>query len=327
MMQRNATGERLAHQRVAGRPRRAVRARSRGRAAGAGRGPRDRSRDGGRRPDPRPRPGPARRAGGQRGSRLARALRASPASISPPRFWRPSETRESDGVTDGRIERRNRTIHRSTAGLEPGPAGPGRLSAGGHRPQAGQRAPARRPARAAFRRFPAERDGDRRADGPGGDRRGRPHGARRRSRRPGGSFAPTRTWGSSCCSLRWRPFRRRSISPTGIEDVLAATTVDDARQVYRAIRLAQPGGLGEVSDQDVAREPTITLRDAMGLAAERDSIARQYANGFREVLVRSPARASRIAARGWPLETAIVVSYLQATGPAPGLVDRAQVWA
>ena len=54
--------------------------------------------------------------------------------------------------------------------------------------------------------------------------------------------------------------------------------------VYRAIRLAQPGGLGEVADQDVAREPTMTLRAVMAMAADRDLIARQYANGFREVL-------------------------------------------
>ena len=38
----------------------------------------------------------------------------------------------------------------------------------------------------------------------------------------------------------------------GIETVLEATTIDDARAVYRAIRLAQPGGLGDVPDQDVA---------------------------------------------------------------------------
>ena len=70
----------------------------------------------------------------------------------------------------------------------------------------------------------------------------------------------------------------------GIEEVLATTTIDDARLVYRAIRLAEAGGLGEVADQDIASEPTITLRAVMGLAADRDLIARQYANGFREVL-------------------------------------------
>jgi triphosphoribosyl-dephospho-CoA synthase len=53
--------------------------------------------------------------------------------------------------------------------------------------------------------------------------------------------------------------------------------------IYRAIRLARPGGLGEAEEQDVADEPTIPLRQAMALAADRDLIARQYANGFREV--------------------------------------------
>ena len=84
----------------------------------------------------------------------------------------------------------------------------------------------------------------------------------------------------------------------GVEDVLAATTVDDARHVYRAIRLAQPGGLGEVPDQDIAREPTITLRAVMGLAAERDLIARQYANGFREVLGEALPALRELVGRG-----------------------------
>ncbi len=65
--------------------------------------------------------------------------------------------------------------------------------------------------------------------------------------------------------------------------VLASTTVDDARAVYRAIRRAQPGGMGSVPDQDLAGEPTLPLRDVMALAADRDLVARQYTNGFREV--------------------------------------------
>ena len=97
----------------------------------------------------------------------------------------------------------------------------------------------------------------------------------------------------------------------GVESVLAATTVDDARHVYRAIRLAQPGGLGEVSDQDIAREPTITLRAVMGLAAERDAIARQYANGYREVFGEALPALRQSLAAGLPLETAIVAAYLR----------------
>ncbi|PVX77046.1 triphosphoribosyl-dephospho-CoA synthase [Paraburkholderia unamae] len=67
------------------------------------------------------------------------------------------------------------------------------------------------------------------------------------------------------------------------ESVLARLDLDDARLAYRAIALANPGGLGDAPEQSVHAAPTIALREAMTLAAARDSIARQYANGFRDV--------------------------------------------
>jgi triphosphoribosyl-dephospho-CoA synthase len=70
---------------------------------------------------------------------------------------------------------------------------------------------------------------------------------------------------------------------TGVERILASLNVEDSRQVYEAIRLAAPGGMGKVQEQDVRGEPTQPLREVMALAAGRDLIARQYANGFREV--------------------------------------------
>lgn len=54
--------------------------------------------------------------------------------------------------------------------------------------------------------------------------------------------------------------------------------------VYRAIRLAAPGGLGTPERHDVQDTPTVTLAVAMQAAAPRDFIARQYANGYHEVL-------------------------------------------
>ena len=45
------------------------------------------------------------------------------------------------------------------------------------------------------------------------------------------------------------------------------TTVEDAREVYAAIRLANPGGLNDAAEQDVRDEPTVTLHEAMALAA------------------------------------------------------------
>jgi triphosphoribosyl-dephospho-CoA synthase len=77
----------------------------------------------------------------------------------------------------------------------------------------------------------------------------------------------------------------------GIRDVLAALTREDARLVYWAIRLANPGGLGRVDSEDVSAEPSVTLLEAMRLAADRDRIAQQYADNFAAVL----AGAKRIA--------------------------------
>jgi triphosphoribosyl-dephospho-CoA synthase len=66
----------------------------------------------------------------------------------------------------------------------------------------------------------------------------------------------------------------------GLSHVLARTTVEDSRNVYAAIRLAKPGGLGEVKEQDVRDEPTLPLREVMALAKDRDEIARQYVAEF-----------------------------------------------
>jgi triphosphoribosyl-dephospho-CoA synthase len=96
----------------------------------------------------------------------------------------------------------------------------------------------------------------------------------------------------------------------GVAAVLAATTVDDARHVYRAIRRARPGGLGTAADQDVAGEPTVTLRQAMQLAADRDLVARQYAVDYRDVFEEAlPVLRSGLAA-AYPLETAIIAAHL-----------------
>jgi len=72
----------------------------------------------------------------------------------------------------------------------------------------------------------------------------------------------------------------------GIGPILQATTVEDSRDVYAAIRLAQPAGLGNAQEQDLNEAPTIALRGCMEIAADRDMIARQYANGFHDVLNR-----------------------------------------
>jgi triphosphoribosyl-dephospho-CoA synthase len=72
---------------------------------------------------------------------------------------------------------------------------------------------------------------------------------------------------------------------SGARSVLPGLTVDDARLVYEAIRLAKPGGLGEAPQQDVRQEPTQTLLEVMRLASERDSIAAEYARFFQTTIL------------------------------------------
>ena len=100
----------------------------------------------------------------------------------------------------------------------------------------------------------------------------------------------------------------------GIRDVLASLTVADARHAYRAIRLARPGGLGRSEEgQDVAEEPTVTLLDAMRMAADRDLVARQYATGYADVFGRilPSFRPDR------PLEQAIIAAFLASLAEEP----------
>jgi triphosphoribosyl-dephospho-CoA synthase len=96
----------------------------------------------------------------------------------------------------------------------------------------------------------------------------------------------------------------------GVERVLAATTRDDAREAYRAIRLARPGGLGQVPEQDIAADPSVTLREAMTLAADRDQVGLQYANGFHQVLNEALPMIRTSLSDGQPLETAILTAFL-----------------
>jgi triphosphoribosyl-dephospho-CoA synthase len=92
--------------------------------------------------------------------------------------------------------------------------------------------------------------------------------------------------------------------------VLEQTTIDDAREVYAAIRRAKPGGLGRSDTQDVAGEPHVTLLEAMRLAADRDGVAREYATGFEMTFERGAPALARARGDGLSWNDAIVETYL-----------------
>jgi triphosphoribosyl-dephospho-CoA synthase len=112
------------------------------------------------------------------------------------------------------------------------------------------------------------------------------------------------------------PLAKAAASTTGgdlrsaLRRVLEQTTVDDAREVYAAIRRARPGGLGQSDTQDVAGEPDVTLLDAMRLAADRDGIAREYATDFEVTFDRGAPALARARGDGLSWSDAIVETYL-----------------
>jgi triphosphoribosyl-dephospho-CoA synthase len=99
--------------------------------------------------------------------------------------------------------------------------------------------------------------------------------------------------------------------------VLDQTTVADAAETYAAIRKVRPGGLGAASAEDVAAAPTVALREAMALAAERDTIAREYTNRFAVTFeVGAPALAGA-RRRGLSWSEATVECFLALLAAVP----------
>ncbi len=95
-----------------------------------------------------------------------------------------------------------------------------------------------------------------------------------------------------------------------VRRVLDGTTVDDAREVYAAIRLAAPGGLGRADQQDVAQDPTMTLLEVMRLAASRDGIAREYEAGFETTFATGAPALVRARRDGLSWSDATVETFL-----------------
>jgi triphosphoribosyl-dephospho-CoA synthase len=77
--------------------------------------------------------------------------------------------------------------------------------------------------------------------------------------------------------------KQRGYLQSRLARVLQGLTVDDARETYRAIREAVPGGLGEAPEHDVGSEPEVTLLEAMRAAETRDRIAWNYTHRFADV--------------------------------------------
>jgi triphosphoribosyl-dephospho-CoA synthase len=92
--------------------------------------------------------------------------------------------------------------------------------------------------------------------------------------------------------------------------ILNATTVADAVEVYGAIREAGAGGLGRVEAEDVSGSPSVSLREAMALAAGRDSIAAEYASDFTLTFGTGLPTLREALRSGLPWDAAVLETFL-----------------
>jgi len=126
------------------------------------------------------------------------------------------------------------------------------------------------------------------------------------------------------------PLAKAALLPPGDEGlrsrlrrVLEDLDVEDARRAYTAIRLARPGGMGRVPRQDVRRAPSVTLLEAMRLAAARDAVAREYATGYEATFTVGLPAIEAARRRGASLDQAILLAFLALLSAQPDtLVER-----
>lgn len=73
---------------------------------------------------------------------------------------------------------------------------------------------------------------------------------------------------------------RGDTRPEAVASVLAGLSPADAADVWRAIAIAAPGGMGTSPRHDLAGPPPADLLEAMRAAADRDAIARLWSDGY-----------------------------------------------
>ena len=92
--------------------------------------------------------------------------------------------------------------------------------------------------------------------------------------------------------------------------MLRGLDVTDAELAFRAIAAAAPGGLGRAERHDVFEPASVSLREAMAEAADRDRIARQYASDFHDVFALGEPILAAALARGLERKWATLAVFL-----------------
>jgi triphosphoribosyl-dephospho-CoA synthase len=104
--------------------------------------------------------------------------------------------------------------------------------------------------------------------------------------------------------------RRKGSFQETLRGTLQAVDAKEMEWLFKAIRLASPGGLGKSDKHDVFQIPSADLIEVMIHAAERDQIARQYVTGFSDLFDFALPRLHNYQARWQSKEWAITALFL-----------------
>ena len=114
-----------------------------------------------------------------------------------------------------------------------------------------------------------------------------------------------------CAPLAHAALDNRRDGPlrAGLARVLEEASLTDTEQVFEAIRLAEPAGLGASARHDVRSPATAPLLEVMREAEDRDRVARQYARCYEDIFdLGLPTLVE--SRRRWPGPQAVVAPYL-----------------
>lgn len=107
------------------------------------------------------------------------------------------------------------------------------------------------------------------------------------------------------------------LDAAAVDRVLARLGPVDAADVYQAIAIARPGGMGRVDHDDIGGPPPTDLRAAMRAAAGRDQIARLWTEGFGPLFAGAVVDLAASLEAGMPVFEAIVDCHLRQLAREP----------
>ncbi|MBA2116643.1 triphosphoribosyl-dephospho-CoA synthase [Bremerella alba] len=100
-------------------------------------------------------------------------------------------------------------------------------------------------------------------------------------------------------------------------DAIVNSTAQDAADIYQAIAMAKPGGMQASTEHDIAGSAPPHILEAMKLAADRDTIARQYTTGFEDLFAKVVPLLTDESRLAMPLSHRIVHAHISLMAQMP----------